>query len=211
MLFGKKDKLLKCDGCKSKVQEDFDFCPYCGTSLIDKEQELKDFGMLGKRDAVEEHDVDMGLGVFDKMIGSVMKSLVKNLSKQFEEIHEEADIVNLPNGISISVGVPRKNAGKKVVYKKEPKLTDKQIEKMQKLPRAEADSNVRRLSDKVVYELKALGVERLEDIFVTKLENGYEVKAIGKKKVYVNNIPVNLPLKGYGIAKEGLIVEFLTN
>ncbi len=212
MLFGKKSsKDIKCFECNSKVSNAFDFCPYCGNSLIDREQELKDFGMLGKSDGIDEEIEIEGYGVFDKMINSVMKSLVKNLGKQMEDLHEKSEIRSMPNGISISVGMPRKSSEKKVVYQKEPKLTEKQIAKMGKLPRAEAQSNVRRLADKVVYELKATGISSLDDIFVTKLENGYEVKAIGKTKVYVNTLPVELPLKGYGINKEGLIVEFLTN
>ena len=57
--------------------------------------------------------------------------------------------------------------------------------------------------------MKAPGIESVEDVFISKLESGYEVKAIGKKKVYVNSLPVNLPLRGYGIdVSKGLMVEF---
>ena len=39
-----------------------------------------------------------------------------------------------------------------------------------------------------------------EDIFISKLESGYEIKAIGSKKIYVNSVPINLPLKQYSKA-----------
>ena len=79
---------------------------------------------------------------------------------------------------------------------------------MSNLPRAPAKTSVRRLSDKVVYELSAPGIESVEDVFVSKLENGYEIKAIGGKKVYVNSLPVNLQLKGFSISENKLLVEF---
>ena len=62
--------------------------------------------------------------------------------------------------------------------------------------------------DKVVYELNTPGVQSVEDIFISKLESGYEVKALGSKKVYVNSIPVNLPISKYSILDNKLFVEF---
>jgi hypothetical protein len=78
------------------------------------------------------------------------------------------------------------------------------------LPRVEASSSMKRLGDKIVYELKTLGVSSLEDVFVSKLAEGYEIKAIGTKKVYVNSLPVELPLQGYTLHEKGLTLEFGT-
>ena len=145
----------------------------------------------------------------DKMINSLFKNLVKTLDKQMREIKEvkdlDTEVETLPNGVRISFGNPKKTT-KKVVKKG---ITKEQLDKMSGLPRVEAKTNVRRLSDKVVYELSTPGVERPEDVFVSKLENGYEVKAIGKKKIFVNSLPVELPLKGLALSKERLRVEFL--
>ena len=58
------------------------------------------------------------------------------------------------------------------------------------MPRAEAKTKLRRLSDKVVYEIAAQGIESPDDVLISKLESGYEIKAIGKKKIYVNTIPM---------------------
>ena len=79
---------------------------------------------------------------------------------------------------------------------------------MTNLPRATAKTKVRRLSDKVIYDLDIHGVENIKDIFVSKLESGYEVKAIGKGKVYTNSLPINLPLLQYSFNESGVSLEF---
>jgi len=211
----KKDK-IKCSRCKSNIKESFDFCPYCGLDLGYSEKNMKDFGVLGKNEFMEGAPMKEGLGGFgitDKMINSIFNSLMKNLNGQMKDIDfgkKGADVENIPNGIRINFGLP----AQKQVQKKAPVrggVTRDQIKRMGGLPRVEAKTDIRRLSDKVIYELKAPGIENVEDIFVSKLEKGYEVKAIGKKKVYVNSLPIDLPLKGYSITKQGLNVEFGLN
>lgn len=198
----------KCSRCNEKIKDSFDFCPYCGLNLASPERDMENFGMLGKNNEVAGYPLTGGLGglgITDKMIDSLFKSLVKNLEKQMKDVDPE--VQSFPNGIKIRFGNAPSQQKKK---KKEQQrvVTQDQIDRMSKLPRGEAKANVRRLSDKVVYELKAPGVESSSDVFVSKLESGYEVKAIGKRKVYVNSIPVNLPLKGYSINDSGLNVEF---
>ena len=48
----------------------------------------------------------------------------------------------------------------------------------------------------------------MDDIFVSKVESGYEVKAVGKKKVYFNSLQINLPLKKYSVKDNKLTIEF---
>jgi len=207
-MFKKKPTCLRC---KSKVSDSFDFCPYCSLDLRDPEKDMKDFGLLGKNEVVGHPLVGGfgGLGITDKMINSLFKTLVKTLDKQMNEMKEgkdlDTEVESFPNGVRISFGAPRKKTSRKASKKG---LTKDQLDRMSGLPRVEAKTNVRRLSDKVVYELKAPGVESVEDIFVSKLESGYEVKAIGRKKVYVNSLPINLPLKGFTVTDKGLTVEF---
>lgn len=207
-MFRKKPTCLRC---KSKVSDSFDFCPYCGLDLRDPEKDIKDFGLLGKNETVGYPLVGGfgGFGITDKMINSLFRNLVKTLDKQMKGMKDvndlDTEVESFPNGVRISFGAPIKKPHKKVVRKG---LTKEQIDRMAGLPRVEAKTNVRRLSDKVVYELKAPGVESIDDVFVSKLETGYEVKAIGKKKVYVNSLPINLPLKGFTITDKGLTVEF---
>ncbi len=197
----------KCKRCEEKIKESYDFCPYCGLDLRNPEKDMEDFGMLGKNNFVNGSPLVSGgsFGISDRMISSIFNSLIKNLEKQMGNAGLNQNVQSFPNGIKIQVGTAPMQKKRKVQRKV---ITKEQIEKMTGLPRVEAKANVRRLSDKVVYELDAPGIESVDDIFVSKLEKGYEIKAIGKKKVYVNNIPVNLPLRGYAITETGLDIEF---
>jgi hypothetical protein len=208
----------KCKRCEGKLKDAFSFCPYCGLDLRTHD-DSRDFGMLGKNDEMFGAPLmgGGGLGISDKMIGSIFNSLMKNIERQMknpdidnsnketEGIHHE--VQRFPNGIKIKIGRGHKpyeergRASRKVI-------TQDQVNRMSKLPRGEAKADVRRFSDRVVYELRAHGVDNVEDIFVSRLEEGYEVKAIGKSKVYVNSLPVNLPLKKYFLKDKKLHVEF---
>ncbi len=211
MFFKKKSRKneMKCENCNSEVEERFNYCPYCRTPLFDKETELKNYGMLGKDDVIErELAANPGsiadFGIADKIIGSLVNSLVKNLDKQFKEM-EKSEIKNMPNGIKISIGHPQTKKSPNSLKKT---ISEEQLKKMSSLPRVPAKTNIKRLSDKVIYELTTPGVESNSDIFVSKLESGYEVKAIGDKKIYVNSLPIDLPLKGFSVDKNRLSVEF---
>jgi hypothetical protein len=221
MLFGKKKKdSRKCDSCGGKSAAVFSFCPYCGGSF-DNEDDARDFGLLGKNDSVDYHEDMMGnesFGFMDKMLNSMMNSMMKNLDKQLrsqmgdDKNFERAEVRAMPNGIRIKIAgpfdAPKKKSRQQVVRKE---IDEKQLQKMNSLPRAKAKTQVKRLGDSVVYELSTPGVNSASDVFVSKLENGYEIKAIGDKKVYVNSVPINLPLKKYSILNNKLLVEFMTN
>jgi predicted RNA-binding Zn-ribbon protein involved in translation (DUF1610 family) len=218
MFFKKKSKKeVKCDSCNNYINENYSFCPHCGVSYIDPIEEAREFGMLGKSD--ENSDVNQlaptSEGITDKIIGSVMQSIIKNMVSQIGNSQKKSNIPEIqsfPNGIKIKIGLPTpiKKVQKKIV-KQAQTLTEEQIEKMSKLPRATAKTNVRRLPDKVLYEISASGILSPEDIFISKTESGYEVKAIGKSKIYTNNLPINLPLKGYSISEKSLLFEFSLN
>lgn len=203
----------KCPKCKTKVKEKYSFCPTCGRDLRNPKKDERDFGLLG-RNNVEQYPLvgGGGFGISDKIIEKIMNNFMKNMPDVMKHLENQAEqmdseVEEIPNGLRISFGnlTRRRNPKKKAVRKT---ITQEQIEKMHGKPRVEAKTSIRRLSDKVVYELKALGIEDINDVFVSKLENGYEVKAIGKNKVYVNSLPVNLPLRGYRLDEEGLSVEF---
>lgn len=200
----------KCKRCEGKVKDSYDFCPYCGLDLRNPEKDMEDFGMLGKGDHIQGYPLVGGLGglgITEKMISSLINGLAKSLEKQMQNADLDSEVQNLPKGIKIRFGNLRMQDNKKKKITKKV-ISVEQIKRMSKLPRGEAKANVRRLSDSVVYELSASGVDSVDDIFVSKLETGYEVKAIGKKKVYVNSLPVNLPLKGYKLSSKGLTIEF---
>jgi len=197
-----------CVGCNSKVNDSFDFCPYCGTNLSNPEKDARDFGMLGKNEITGYPVIGGGgLGITDKMINSLMKSLMKAFEGTMKDVN--ADVQSSPGKIKIRFGAPgKKQQTRKINDFGVREITDEQIERMSGLPRVEGKTDVRRLSDKVIYEIKAPGLDDVKDVFLSKLESGYEVKAIGKKKVYVNSLPINLPLKGYFVENGRLVVEF---
>jgi len=214
MFFSKKNKTIKCTTCKSKVEDKFNFCPYCSSNLSDPEKDAQDFGLLGKADAVQA-PIANNLNLTDKIFEQLMNSAMKMLANELNSQGAKPEIRSLPNGIKIRIGampnnqiIQEKKQKKQSIFEKQ--ITVKQMEKMSNLPRAEAKSKIRRLSDKVIFELAAPGVESVEDIFFSKIESGYEIKAIGKNKVYTNSIPTNLPLKQFSISEDKVFIEFLT-
>ncbi len=220
MFFKKKsDEEVDCINCNSKVNKEYSYCPHCSSPMISPEEEMRNFGMLGKNDIQDHFSQPMNsanLGMADKMLQSIMQSLVKSLDSQFKEQSSgkamTPEIENTPNGIRIKLGIqsPQKKLKKKTQSSVH-SITEEQSKKMSKLPRAEAKTNIKRLSDKVIYEVSASGVQSPKDIFISKTESGYEVKAIGKKKIYVNSLPINLPLKGYYLEDKRITFEFSLN
>lgn len=210
MIFKKKNskEVFKCQRCKSVVGAKHNFCPECGLRLASIEDEQKEFGMLGKYDLDEQemqnqHGMMPDMGITDKIIGSLVNSLMKNLDRQFKEI-EKGEVTTMPNGIKIKIGVPQKKKAAPA-----PKtISEAQLKKMVGLPRTIAKTSVRRLSDKVIYELATPGLSSPQDVIVSKLESGYEVKAIADKKVYVNSLPINLPIRNLSLADDKLFIEF---
>jgi hypothetical protein len=208
MFFGKKSnkKQIRCENCDSKVEKKFSYCPDCGQSLKVQEQSGEGLGGLIDNPDMANNPL-AALGISDKMINSLMGNLMKSLNTQMKDADEmpQPEIQNTPNGIKIRIGGHPTHTKKKT---KKKEITEEQIKKMEGLPRGEAKASLRRFSDKVVYELTTPGVESVQDVFISKLESGYELKAIGEKKVYINNLPVTLPLKKYSVANKKVFVEF---
>lgn len=211
MFFGKEK--IKCEKCKSSFKEDYSYCPYCGNPVLDVEKSKMEYGMLGKNDVLDEESVnDMAsanVSFLDKLMESAMNSMVKAMEKEMKGSMNDMgkpEIKAIPNGISIRLGMPVQSQPKRKQEKRT--ISPEQIQRMSKMPKATAKSHVRRLSDKVVYELLIPGINNPEDVFITKLEKGYEIRAIGKSKVYVNSLPIELPIKGFSFDKTKLQLEF---
>jgi hypothetical protein len=209
MFFKKKKKEPEyfCPECESELDDSFSFCPYCGIYLLDPEEEMEDFGMLGKNDVSNNfanERMNIGYGLTDRFLGALINNLARTFEQQFREM-EKAEISNMPNGIKIKIGMPQQNIQHQKINKP---ISEEQLKKMAALPRATAKTTVRRLSDKVIYELNTPGLISVDDVIVSKLESGYEIKAIGDKKVYVNSLPIKLPLRSFSIYDNKLFVEF---
>jgi len=232
-MFGKK----KCKRCGKKIDNEFSFCPGCGSPSKDESENEEDWGMLGKedffKDFPERAEIQMPFG-----FNNLFNSLIKNLDQQFREIDKEFGKAEIPRekqrippgirkgGISISIStapgrqpeirvhssgnIPefrREEEQIKKIVQEKPDLSMQKLEKFSKLPQKEPSTNIRRLSNKIIYEIDIPGVKSLKDISIIKLENSIEIKAVAKDKAYFKLIPINLPILNKKLSQEKLVLE----
>ncbi|MFA6022914.1 MAG: hypothetical protein WC781_02390 [Candidatus Pacearchaeota archaeon] len=217
----------RCPRCDKKVGNKFDFCPFCGVRVNLRQE---DYGLIGKEDSETFEPMPLGLnGIFN--------SLMNELNKQMSELDRElknapikkevpiksnfssfsihisspgqkpikiSNISNLPkNNIEINpliVGQPTKSV-------EIPKIDRDLLINSKSLPRKEAETNVRRLSDKIVYEISVPGVKSIKKINMNLLENGIEIKALADNAIYFKDLNVKLPLINYYLQDETLFLE----
>ncbi len=214
-MFNKK----KCKNCDSKIDSNYNFCPYCGFSF---KKSKKDLGMLGENDFTGFENMQMPMG-----LGGLFNSLVKDLSKQFNELEKNSQDFDSnkikKNGVSINISTsgntsPRINIQrfgegapkKKIIQEvkgKQFKLSEEKIKELMKNSRVEPKTEVKRLSNSVVYEMKMPDVGSVDNVAITKLENSIEIKALGLKKVYSKILPVNFPIRNYWLEKSVFFLE----
>ena len=214
-----------CPRCEKKFSKKYSYCPHCGYDRKAK-KDMDEYGFLGK----DEFD-DLGLPFGFKML---LKPLMKELNKQMTELDKELkkeenelrkskDTMKVSN-FSIHIGVPgqksirmsssmpmtninsgnRKTENLSLVL---PKIDRTLLLKAKELPREEPETIVRRLSDKIIYEISLPDVSSVNNINISKLEDSIEVKAISKKAVYTKTIDVPLPLLNYYFADGQLVLE----
>ena len=211
----------KCSKCSKKIEKSYDFCPYCGKNLK-SEYEGEDFGFLGKNDFVESEGQGLiGNSFMDKIINKAMKelpSIMKSMEKQMNPDFQNSN-QNQPNfpksnmRIKFMVNgkeVPLNQSSKPLQPKKIPptQISEEKSKQLSKLPRKEPKTIMKRLSDKLIYELTVPGVNNVQDILINQLENSIEIKAIAKNKVYSKTINMTLPILKYSLIKGLLIIEF---
>lgn len=199
----------KCPNCRSKLSKKFSFCPRCGTNIM-KKTEQEDYGLLGLDDRIEP----MNLNVMPFNLNKIFNGLIKQLSQELRE--DDKEILNPKLNISIS-SLNGGNPEIKIIrngQKNNPEvkiqnssISEEKAKKFSKLPRIDAETKVRRLSNKLIYEISVPGIEDKSDIFINKLENSIEIKAFSKDKVYLKTIPVNMPILNYNLEDGKLILE----
>lgn len=219
-MFGKKI----CRQCGMSTKNKYDFCPHCGNRLENKNE---DFGMLGKDDFFNDNNINQ----VRMPTMSEIFNLIKDLSKQSKKIQGQQKDFLPPNltenpgekkhfSINISIGKPIPmnpgSVGTPVQHAQVPKekkkksfedLSPEKLKKFSKLPKEEPKTNIRRLSNKVFYEVDLPGVKSAKDISLLNLEKGVELKAISDKKAYMKSIPINLPILKYRLSKGKLVLE----
>jgi len=210
MMFNKK----QCARCGNKVSKKYEFCPYCGNRISETNE---DWGMLGKNDFFNEQEQFMNPfagGMLGKMLGSAMKMLEKELQKEIQNQTQPRTNFELiingkrvdPKNIRVSRQIMKKPIRKQST-KPLQNFSQEQLKKILKLPKQEPSTDIRRFSDKVIYEINVPGVKEIKDVSLVKLENSIEIKAIAKDKYYFKSIPINLPILNYNLQEEKLILE----
>jgi hypothetical protein len=136
----------------------------------------------------------------------------KELQKELKE-KPKTNFQLFINGKKINLG----NGNVKVIKKNKESLPSKSIKllefskenqkKFANLEKHEPATNVRRLADRLIFEIEMPGVKSQSEISIKKLENSIEVKAITKNKAYFKIIQVNFPVLDYSLEKEKLILE----
>jgi len=218
-------KKKKCLKCGKKIGEKDNFCPNCG--FRNNSENGEDFGMLGRNDLMPSlNEIKLPIG-FNAIFNSLMKNLSKELDGQLRSNlmnEEEKPAVKKVkrDGLSISIstfgnGPPKikvNQLGDNPQLKEEKTkpfkqniFTAEKIKEFASLAREEPKTEIRRLSNKVVYEIQMPGVKSIEDVSIMKLESSIEIKAISKKKAYAKVIPINLPIKKYNLSDGKLVLE----
>jgi HSP20 family molecular chaperone IbpA len=224
-MFGKR-----CIGCNGKVRKDHSFCPHCGINMK-KLDRFEDFGMFGKDDEISQPQLPLG---FNKLFNSLIKELDKQFKdiekhnySQMENSIKQKKANNKKDirtsGISISISTSNskkpeiriKSFGpnrQKLVQQKNHDFLNKPFSEQKakdfsKNKKIEPETNVRRLSDKIIYEIFLPGVSSLNEISIQQLENSIEIKAISKEKSYNKLLTVNYPIDSYYFKNDKLVLE----
>ena len=198
----------KCPGCDNKVEGKFNYCPYCGMSFKARKDE-EDFGMLGRDDFMPEIEKEINQG-FKLPFGlnGIMKGLMNQLEKELAR--DMQDSHGMPKGFKIHISTGRPEMMRVQPVKKVAKQTiipKEEFERRKGLPKEEAESNIRRLGDRIIYEISVPGVKSGKDVIITKLENSIEVKAYSNDKCFYKTIPLKVEIIGYYVRDEYLFVE----
>ena len=219
-----------CQRCGKKTSKSNSFCPSCGLPF-GKKQKKDDLGMLGENDSFNQMDPfsnslfgKIGGGMMNSMLNNAIKMLEKEMQREMQKNTKIQNQNNLPytkvklmiNGKEVNLNngmLETKNPEKKEIRKiaKFNKFSDEQIKKFSKLPKKEPKTDLKRIADKIQYEVEIPGVESFEDISITPLESSIEIKAIGNDKAYSKSIQINLPIISYNFSKGLLVLEFHGN
>ncbi|HLA23217.1 MAG TPA: hypothetical protein VJZ93_01640 [Candidatus Nanoarchaeia archaeon] len=206
-MFGKKE----CDECGEKIEKKYNFCPFCG-NFTGKKQKKKDYGMIGENDFLNEFEQFSNSvlgGPGGKMIGKMLESAMKMLEKEMRKnsTNSKFDYEFSVNGdrVNLDYGNLREKEQKRYVPYSE--LPNGTLKNFSTLSRKEPKTNVKRFSNKLIYEVFMPGVNSEKNVAITKLESNIEVKAVSSKNSYKKILPVNFPITNYNLNKGKLILE----
>ena len=206
-----------CKNCRKKTSGTHDFCPYCGAPI---NNEPENQGLLGTRDIERDFEnfsnpffSGFGEKMFNKMLGSTMRMLEKEMQRGVKkESYPKTNIRLMINGKEINLNENKSQNNKSKQKKKNlpNNLSQENLKKLSSLPKQEPQTQIKRLANKIIYEVFLPDVKSIKDISIMKLETSIEIKALAKNKAYVKRIPINLPIINYNFTKDKLILELET-
>ncbi|MEK6760666.1 MAG: hypothetical protein AABX93_01960 [Nanoarchaeota archaeon] len=207
-MFGKKD----CIRCGEKTGNKHNFCPNCGVPFNEKNSKKSDLGMLGDSDEQEMEIANSLFGGFGgkmmgKMLESAMKMLEKEMQKEMKKSKPKTNLQLFVNGKKVDLGNYAQDNKMEEEEISVEKLPNSDLKGFSDLKKKEPSTNIRRLSNKVVYEVDMPGIDSEKDLSIVKLENSIEIKAMSKNKAYRKIIPIGLPIKNYNLSKGKLVLE----
>ncbi len=205
-------KAKRCPKCNEKIKNSPNFCPNCGFKLKEKGD---DWGMLGKSDNfLEPNELPFFQGLsgnmLNKLIGGTLKMLEKELQKENStQKNPQTKIKLVINGKEVSPNkIKQISPTTKENERKLPiEFSEKNLKKWMNSKKQIPKTKLKRIENKIQYEMEIPGVETIEDISILKFEESLEVRAIAKDVAYQKNIPLNLPLKKYTLLKDKLTLE----
>jgi HSP20 family molecular chaperone IbpA len=214
-MFNRKE----CLNCNRKISNKYNFCPCCGSQI--RKSTSEDWGMLGKEDNKDEFEEManslFGGGLLNKMLGGAIKMVEKEMQRELKKQNsfpktkfqlfinkKKVDLNGIPNMVQ--------NQNKHLIKQRSKNISsihfsEKNQKKYQSLPKGEPKTNIRRLSNKIFYEIETPGIKSIEDVSIIKLENSIEIRALAKNKAYLKILQVNLPLTGYSLNREKIVLE----
>ncbi|MBU4308485.1 MAG: zinc-ribbon domain-containing protein [Nanoarchaeota archaeon] len=215
-MFNKK----KCKNCGNKSDEKNKFCSNCGFNLSRESNQNEDWGLLGKDDSSEDF---FGNSFFNGFTGNMLNKFLGSTMKMFEkEMQKMQNVPRAPrtnfelfiNGKRINpqnIKVTKNAVQKQPARKESIELPSKKLKDFVNFPQETPKTNVRRLSDKVIYEIEIPGVKSIENVSINQIGNSIEIKAVSKDKAYFKIINIALPITNYNLEKDKLVLELGVN
>jgi len=187
--------MANCSNCGSKVEKGWRHCPHCGVSLMGSGGDmfshvLREMDEMTKRMGLKI-DRDMEVIDISGMLEDVMKSMggtKSNNRRGFSlRIHQKND--ENPKIMFRRIGGQHLEHTRKSIIPRLRKPVEGKppTHKLSiKLPQetSEPETEIRRLGNKVLVDIRLPGVRNSGDVDISELENSVEIKAVAGNRGY---------------------------
>ena len=170
--------------------------------------------MLGREDVLGEESFanPFFTGFGGRMLNNMLGNAFKMLEKEMKNVEKTpgSNVRLMINGKEIQIGQQKKP---REAVRKIPKreFGKEQLKKILELPKKEPKTILKRMGDKIIYEIEMPEVKSLNDVLINNLENGIEIKAIGESTIYSKTIPINMPITNQTLSEGKLFLELRGN